>query len=116
MSEIKDYGEPWTVGCTTQHSVFLNNTSSITIDSVTQQLWGDADRHETARRIVACVNAFAGRDPAKLEGLLEASKWAMRELGCRISTARDDAEEAELSESYMKLRNALAAFEGGCHE
>ena len=102
MSEIKDYGEPWTVGCTTQHSVFLNNTSSITIDSVTQQLWGDADRHETARRIVACVNAFAGRDPAKLDALVEAVKDYTSKAANDYVTLND----------LNRMASALAAFEG----
>ena len=74
--------------------------------SAAQLLFDEQERAATAERIVACVNALAGRDPAKLEGLVEAVR--------RISASATDMGDmcAVPSEKIDCLDNALAAFEG----
>ena len=93
MSEIKDYGEPW-----------KTNSHAQLVDRTRMNILNDRD---SRLRAVACVNALAGRDPAKLDALVEAVK--------RVSARATDMGDmcAVPSESIDGLDAALAAFEGG---
>lgn len=60
------YGEPWSIACRTQRSIFIDNANGITVASVAQMLFDDKNNAITAERIVACVNACDGMDAAAL--------------------------------------------------
>ena len=104
---MSDYREPWSVSDCSQRSVFIDNCGGITVASASQLLFDEQERVATAERIVGCVNALAGRDPAKLEGLLEAVRAAM------VRWDSPDWKDLPATATYMNaLRAALAAFEG----
>lgn len=77
---------------------------------------GLKDRKANAERIKSALNALAGRDPEKLEGLLEAVQYAKHELARHMSTREGEESEADLLKAYRELDGKLAAFEGGSHE
>lgn len=73
-----DYGEPWrTVG-----------TLSPTVEIHSSERWeqglppfvGNIWRTTDAARIVACINALAGLDPAKLAALLDSADEALAHI------------------------------------
>src|SRR5690606_28834556 len=91
MKESNDYGEPWR---RENDGSVLNRHGHIAVCC--------------RERIVACVNALAGRDPEKLEGLLEAVKTVVVE----DSRMEDGQSVHDFRPDIIDLANALAAFEG----
>ena len=92
MSEIKDYGEPW-----------KTNSHAQLVDRTRMNILNDRD---SRLRAVACVNALASRDPAKLDALVEAVKAVEGE-------SLDCGRQYEVStETIEAMFTALAAFEG----
>jgi len=66
-----DYGEPWRTVGTLSPTVEIH--SSERWESGQPPFVGNIWRTTDADRIVACINALAGLDPAKLAALLDAT-------------------------------------------
>jgi len=88
MRDSNDYGEPWQ---RQEDGTVLNRYGNIAVCC--------------RERIVACVNALTGRDPEKLEGLLEAVRYLIEQADY-IDNAVGDSSAGD------RCANALAAFEG----
>lgn len=109
MSEIKDYGEPWSYN--KDRTATMERTRPAYQDRDGKQVPGKstyADDGAVRDRALACVNALAGRDPEKLDGFVKSAgpirDWIMR--------MRDDVDGATVLQ-IDAFTDALADFEGG---
>lgn len=124
MSEIKDYGEPWAYN--KDRTPSLDRTRPAYQDRDGKTIPGKstyADDGSVRDRAMACVNALAGRDPEKLEALLEeVNAQAEAYESLRYDILHDpkmDNDTINCVLDYIdcypiadKLRSELAAFEG----
>lgn len=106
MSEIKDYGEPWAFNNDRKPSMERSRPAYQDRDGKTIPGKSTyADDGAVRDRALACVNALAGREPAKLDALVE----CYREL---LSHGFQTVYGTPGEQLWQRSADALAAFEG----
>lgn len=105
---MSQYGEPWTA-----KNFRIKEKHGAIVCICCDDGWvSDSDDKETATRIVACVNALAGKRPEKLADLLNVlNDFLHAAPDASLSISSYQTHLNELRKVVAEVKAALAAFE-----